>query len=204
MAAMPTAKRARPGAATSPASTVHTIKVTLAGSQPPIWRRLQIPSTVTLSTLHEVLQAIFGWQNYHMWMFENQLGCYGPPDPDLEIRNAAAKRLDQVAPGAGDRLSYTYDFGDDWEHDIVVEAVTHPEPGIVYPRCLSGQRACPPEDCGGIWGYRDLIEVLADPWHEEHQERLDWLGLDSPDQFDPATFDPAQANAALAAVPLRD
>ena len=78
------------------------------------------------------------------------------------------------------------------------------QPGVAYPRCLTGQRACPPEDCGGISGYRDMIEVLADPRHEEHQERLEWLGLDSADQFDPAAFDPAEANTALAAALLKD
>ena len=103
----------------------------------------------------------------------------------------------QVAPRKGDRLSYTYDFGDNWEHTILVEAITSPEPGIAYPRCLTGRRACPPEDCGGIGGYDYLIEILTDPEDEEHEDRLEWLGLDSADQFDPEAFDPAQANTAL-------
>ena len=200
MAAMANTRRTKPGASTAPARTVHTIKVTLAGSQPPIWRRLQVPSTMTLRALHDVLQAAFGWEDYHMWVFETPLGRYGLPDRELEISSAAAKRLDQVAPRKTDRLGYTYDFGDDWEHIIVVEAITSPEPGIAYPRCLTGRRACPPEDCGGIWGYDYLIEILTDPGHEEHQERLEWLGLDSPSQFDPTAFDPAQANTALAGI----
>ena len=198
MAAMANTRRTKPGASTAPARTVHTIKVTLAGSQPPIWRRLQVPSTMTLRALHDVLQAAFGWEDYHMWVFETPLGRYGLADRDLEISSAAAKRLGQVAPHKTDRLGYTYDFGDDWEHIIVVEAISSPEPGIAYPRCLTGRRACPPEDCGGIWGYDYLIEILTDPRHEEHQERLEWLGLDSPSQFDPSAFDPAQANTALA------
>ena len=198
MAAMANTRRTKPGASTAPARTVHTIKVTLAGSQPPIWRRLQVPSTMTLRALHDVLQVAFGWEDYHMWVFETPLGRYGLPDRDLEISSAAAKRLGQVAPHKTDRLGYTYDFGDDWEHIIAVEAISNPEPGIAYPRCLTGRRACPPEDCGGIWGYGYLIEILTDPAHEEHQERLEWLGLDSPSQFDPSAFDPAQANTALA------
>ena len=198
MAAMANTRRTKPGASTAPARTVHTIKVTLAGSQPPIWRRLQVPSTMTLRALHDVLQVAFGWEDYHMWVFETPLGRYGLPDRDLEISSAAAKRLGQVAPHKTDRLGYTYDFGDDWEHIIAVEAISNPEPGIAYPRCLTGCRACPPEDCGGIWGYDYLIEILTDPRHEEHQERLEWLGLDSPSQFDPSAFDPAQANTALA------
>ena len=142
---MATTRRTKPSAHTAPARTVHTIKVTLAGSRPPIWRRLQVPSTITLRALHDVLQAAFGWEDYHMWVFETPLGRYGVADRELQISNAAAKRLDQVAPRKGDRLSYTYDFGDNWEHTILVEAITSPEPGVAYPRCLTGRRACPPK-----------------------------------------------------------
>ena len=126
MTAMANTRHIKPGASTAPGRTVHTIKVTLAGSQPPIWRRLQVPSAITLRALHDVLQAAFGWQDYHMWVFETPLGRYGLPDPELEISNAAAKRLGQVAARKGSQLSYTYDFGDDWEHDIVVEAIAGP------------------------------------------------------------------------------
>ncbi len=177
--------------------TVHRIKVTLAGSRPPIWRRLEVPSAITLRALHDVMQAAFGWEDYHMWVFESPKGRYGVADPELRIADAAAVRLDQLAPAPSGRLVYTYDFGDDWEHAIVVEAVGPAEPGVAYPRCLTGRRACPPEDCGGIWGYDYLLEILADPTHEEHQERLEWLGLDSADQFDPAAFDLTRTNAAL-------
>jgi Plasmid pRiA4b ORF-3-like protein len=145
MTAMANTRRIKPGASTAPARTVHTIKVTLAGSQPPIWRRLQVPSTITLRALHDVLQAAFGWEDYHMWVFETPIGRYGLPDRELEISSAAAKRLDQVAPHKTDRLGYTYDFGDDWEHIIAVETITSPEPGIAYPRCLTGRRACRPK-----------------------------------------------------------
>ena len=205
MAAMANTRRVKPGATTASARTVHTIKVTLTGSQPPIWRRLQVPSAITLRALHDVLQAAFGWEDYHMWVFDTPLGRYGIPDRDLEISNAAAKKLGHVAPRPKDRLSYTYDFGDDWEHTILTEAITAPEPGIAYPRCLTGRRAGPPEDCGGIGGYDYLVEILTDPQHEEHQERLEWLGLDSAGQFDPAAFNPDQVNtvlASLAAIPI--
>ncbi|ETK36318.1 plasmid pRiA4b ORF-3 family protein [Microbispora sp. ATCC PTA-5024] len=191
MAVRPTTSSAR----TAPG--VHRIKVTLAGSRPPIWRRLEVPSTITLRELHEVLQAAFGWEDYHLWVFESPLGRYGVADRELQITSAAAKRLGHVVPAPKDRLGYTYDFGDNWEHAILVEAVAAAEPGVAYPRCLTGRRACPPEDCGGIWGYEYLLEILADPMHEEHEDRLEWLGLDSADQFDPAAFDLAQTNAAL-------
>ncbi|GLW98060.1 plasmid pRiA4b ORF-3 family protein [Microtetraspora sp. NBRC 16547] len=193
-----TSPRTTSSARTTP--TVHQIKVTLAGSRPPIWRRLEVPSAITLRALHDVMQAAFGWEDYHMWVFESPLGRYGVTDRELRINSASAKQLNQVAPGQGDRLSYTYDFGDDWEHTIVVEAVTTPEPGIAYPRCLTGRRACPPEDCGGIWGYNYLLEILADPKHEEHEDRLEWLGLDSADQFHPAAFDLARTNAAVSSL----
>ena len=124
---------------------------------------------------------------------------YGVADRELEIRSAATKRLSQVAPGAGDRLSYTYDFGDDWEHGILVEAVDDAEAGVSYPRCVAGRRACPPEDCGGIWGYSDLLEILADPAHKEHEDRLEWLGLSSAAEFDPDAFDLDQVNSGLSA-----
>ncbi|MFF0795204.1 plasmid pRiA4b ORF-3 family protein [Streptomyces spiralis] len=185
---------------TAPGKTVHKVKITLRDSRPPIWRRLEMPSDITLRELHDVIQAAFGWEDYHMWAFETGRDRYGIADRDLGIRSAASKRLGQVAPRTGDRLRYTYDFGDDWEHDILIEDVTTPETGTAYPRCLTGRRACPPEDCGGIWGYDYLIEILADPHHEEHEDRLEWLGLDSADQFDPAAFDAAQVNSALSAL----
>ncbi|WP_219465982.1 plasmid pRiA4b ORF-3 family protein [Nonomuraea rhizosphaerae] len=182
--------------------TVHTIKVTLRGSRPTIWRRLEVASDSTLRHLHDVIQATFGWENYHMWVFDSASGRFGVTDRELEIRNAATGRLDEVAPHAGDRLRYTYDFGDDWEHEIVVEAVTDPEPGTAYPRCLTGRRAGPPEDSGGVYGYEYLLEILADPAHEEHRERLEWLGLDSADQFNPGSFDANKINDALSGLAM--
>jgi hypothetical protein len=133
-----------------------------------------------------------------MWAFTTPDGDdYGVPDPELGHRNAATTKLDHVAPRVGDRVRYTYDFGDDWEHDILIEDVLTAEPGISYPRCLAGRRACPPEDCGGIWGYAELLEILADPSHVEHAARLEWLSLDSAEEFDPATFDRDEVNETL-------
>jgi Plasmid pRiA4b ORF-3-like protein len=198
MAGMPKAKSPQPGTRAS-GHAVYTIKVTLRGSKPPIWRRLQVLSDCTLSRLHDIIQTAFGWEDYHMWAFEAGGEQYGVADRELEIRSAAAKRLSRIVPGTGDRLRYTYDFGDDWEHDIVVEAVGDVEAGVSYPRCVAGRRACPPEDCGGIWGYSDLLEVLADPAHKEHEDRLEWLGLSSAAEFDPDAFDLDQVNTGLSA-----
>jgi hypothetical protein len=97
-------------------------------------------------------------------------------------------------------MSYVYDFGDDWRHQIQVEDIGAAEPGVTYPRCLTGRRAAPPEDCGGVWGYAELIEILGDPTHPEYGDRLEWLGLppDSADEFDPAEFSAAEVNEMLA------
>jgi hypothetical protein len=181
------------------AATVHRLKIGLRGAKPPIWRRLEVPSRHTLDDIHGIIQQAFDWEGYHLWVFETPKGRYGVVDPELGHRSAAAVRLDQVAPGGGDRIRYTYDFGDNWEHEIVVEDVLDAEPGVAYPRCLAGRRATPPEDCGGIWGYQYLLEILDDPAHPEHAERLEWLGLASADELDPATFDHAALNRALPA-----
>jgi hypothetical protein len=194
---MSNTRRAKPGSGVVPGRAIHKIKVTLRGSRPPIWRRLEVSSGISLQRLHHVIQAAFGWEDYHMWVFETTQGRYGVADRELGHRGAGAKKLAEVAPLAGSRLGYTYDFGDDWEHDIVVEAVIDAETGVGYPRCVAGRRAGPPEDCGGIWGYEHLVEVLADPTHGDHEERLEWLGLDSADQFDPDAFDLTAVNTAL-------
>jgi hypothetical protein len=180
-------------------TTVHRLKVGLHGARPPIWRRLEVPSSYTLDKLHQTIQRAFGWQDYHLWVFETPGGEYGTPDPELEHRDAVSSRLRQVAPQPGDRIRYTYDFGDGWRHDIAVEEVFAAEPGVAYPRCVAGRRAGPPEDCGGIWGYHELLEILADPDHPEHRQRLEWLGLSTADDLDPAAFDQAEVNRSLPA-----
>jgi hypothetical protein len=106
--------------------------------------------------------------------------------------------LAEIAPAAGDRLVYEYDFGDGWEHDLLVEKVLEPEPGATYPVCLKGRRACPPEDVGGIWGYAEFLQILGDPDHPEYEERLEWIG----GEFDPEEFDVEDVNAALASLAI--
>lgn len=179
-------------------ATVHRLKIALRGSKPPIWRRLEMPSTITLARLHEIIQRAFGWYGYHLWVFETPSGEYGVPDPELGHGSAKAKTLAQVARRKGAKIRYTYDFGDDWQHEVLVEEMASAEPGVTYPRCVTGRRACPPEDCGGIWGYASLLDTLADPDHDEHLDMLDWLGLESADEFDPAEFSQHTVNASLA------
>lgn len=185
------------GAREQPQPSVHRLKVTLAGIRPPVWRRIEVPSTVTLQQLHQDIQHAFGWYGYHLWVFSTPLGEFGTADPELGHRSAASKTLADVARARGDRIDYTYDFGDDWVHRIVVEDVHPADPDVAYPRCLTGRRATPPEDCGGPWGYASLLDILADAEHPEHAQSLDWLGLESGEKFDPACFDITDVNEAL-------
>ena len=108
--------------------------------------------------------------------------------------------LEQVAPGVKDKVRYTYDLGDNWEHDIVAEKVLAPDPAMAHPRCTGGKRAAPPDDCGGIWDYEELVEVLADPAHPEHEERLEWLGMADASEFAPEAFDVEAVNEGLKAL----
>jgi hypothetical protein len=118
-----------------------------------------------LTRLHAVLHEAFGWYNAHLWVFETRSDLYGVPDSELGRKSAERTTLNRVAPRKGERLTYVYNFGDGWQHTIVVEDVTTPVPDVAYPRCLAGRRAAPPEDCGGPYGYADLLDVLGDPEH---------------------------------------
>jgi hypothetical protein len=178
-------------------TSVHRLKITLRGAKPPIWRRLEVPSTTPLVRLHQMIQDAFAWEDYHMWVFDTPAGEYGMPDPELGHGDAATVKLADVAKAPKDRIGYLYDFGDAWDHDIVVEDVIQAEPGVAYPRCLTGRRAAPPEDSGGIWGYAHLCDVLADPQHPEHADLLEWMELDDPADFDSAAFDVDEVNEDL-------
>jgi hypothetical protein len=180
----------RPASAPTPNQGRHgpiaQIKITLLGvSKPPVWRRVQLPADTRLDHLHEIIVAAFGWQDYHMHCFTSGLEEFGLPDPELGHADERRVSVGQLIGDIGDRLRYTYDFGDDWEHEIVLEDLLDPDPDTHYPVLLAAKGACPPEDCGGRWGYADLKEILADPSHEQHQEMLDWLGLENSTEFDP-------------------
>lgn len=189
----------------APTST-HRIKVSLRGAKPPIWRRLTVPSTTTLDRLHDVLQVAFDWEDYHLHSFQVAGRTYGPaasptdPDVPADTHDEAAATLNDVAPDAKDKIGYEYDFGDSWEHDIVVEQV-EPYDGTPYAVCLGGRRAGPLEDSGGIPGYAVLCAALENPDDPDHAERLAWL-RDVHGDFDPAAFDKKTINERLATMPL--
>ncbi len=175
------------------------VKVALRGiSKPPVWRRLILPADMTLEHLHHAIQASFGWTDMHLHVFSTGAGEYGVPDPGLGFGDERRVRLGALLEEPGDRIQYTYDFGDDWEHNITLEKLLIAGPDAQLPACTAGKGACPPEDCGGAWGYADLKAALADPGNEEHADMLEWLGLDGSEEFDPAAFDLAEANYELA------
>jgi hypothetical protein len=184
--------------APAPGDPVLQVKITLAEvADPPVWRRLLVPAAMRLDRFHQVIQAAMGWEDYHMHVFSDGRTEYGLPDPELAFRDERKAALRDLIPREGGRARYTYDFGDDWEHEIVVEKLLAAEPSTAYPVCVAGEGACPPEDCGGVWGYEHLREVLADPANEEHEDMLAWLGLDQGADFDPHSFDVDKANRAL-------
>ncbi len=190
---------ATPQNSVSPAAnTIYQLKVTLAGSKPPIWRRVQTPGSTTLAGLHRIIQKVMGWENQHLHQFSIGGVIYGPPEPDLddaafEMKDERRARLFQVAPTVGGKFTYEYDFGDGWEHSVVVERIMEPQPGVHYPHCVAGRRACPPEDSGGVWGYDDLIETLKNPSNPEYEEMREWVG----DNFNPEAFSLDAVNAGL-------
>jgi len=177
------------------AFAVYQLKVTLRDSKPPIWRRIQVTSDTRLSTLHRVLQVVMGWEGAHLHQFMAHGMYYGTPHPDFgfEVKNEKNVSLHQVVSEVKDKLIYEYDFGDSWEHELLVEKILPLEGGKHYPICLTGKRACPPEDCGGIWGYASFLEAIRDPEHPDHDEMVEWVG----GEFDPDAFDLAEINREL-------
>ena len=174
---------------------VYRLKVTLRGLQPPIWRRFLVPGQLSLRHLHLALQVVMGWTNSHLHRFECGGTYYGEPDPDYGIHqeDEATARLDALLRKPGDHLMYEYDFGDCWEHDVVLEAVLPAGQADHHPAVEGGQRACPPEDVGGPPGYQDFLSILADPCRAKDEEMLSWLGGD----FDSERFDPERLNAVI-------
>ncbi len=173
---------------------IYTLKVVLAESEPVIWRRLQIPGQATLRGLHLALQISMGWTESHMHDFRIGNECYTSIQNDGfaqdQEKDERQFRLFDVLKHKGARFYYTYDFGDDWAHEIVVEDISDWKPGVQYPRCIDGERQCPPEDCGGIGGYYNILEILQNPSDSEYEMYKEWF----PSGFVPEHFDVAQVN----------
>jgi hypothetical protein len=175
--------------------TVYQFKITLKESEPPIWRRIQTKDC-TLDKLHEHIQTAMGWTNSHLHQFKIDGVIYGDPEllyegwqDEIPPVNSLRTKVSKVVPADGKRFSfeYEYDFGDGWEHEILFEGCLKAEKGIRYPLCVEGARACPPEDVGGVSGYEEYLEAMADPKHEEHESYMRWRGLFDPEAFDAQT-----------------
>jgi hypothetical protein len=181
-----------------PGEPVLQLRITLLDvADPAVWRRVLVPAAYSLDRVHRVIQAAMGWQNYHMHVFRVGELSYGPdPEGMLGHLEEAKVRLADVA-AVGKRIDYQYDFGDSWEHEVLVEARTEAEAEEIYPACIAGEGACPPEDAGGYPGYQQLKEILADPSNEEYEEMRAWADSRAHGEFDPASFDLAQASARV-------
>jgi Plasmid pRiA4b ORF-3-like protein len=205
-------KRTSPAAtpATQPAAeSILQLKIMLKGSKPPIWRRVLVPAAMPLNQLHQVIQALFGWLDYHLHQFQTGgfLGpTYAPVDPDGEdifygepSRDESQATVGELLPAVGNTMTYTYDFGDDWEHAVTVEKILAADDGGgQLPRCTAGRGAAPAEDSGGTWGWANIVQAVNDPRHEEHQEYREWLGLRPGETLDPKAFDVDEVNGDLA------
>ncbi len=180
---------------------IYELKIELLEIEPKIWRRVLVPGTITLGQLHEVIQIAMGWTNSHLHQFI--VGAHSYSDPEFEIEEAKSEyrySLEKLAPRVSNTIAYEYDFGDGWDHQIRVERIIEDDkryPG--KPVCLGGERSCPPEDCGGPWGYQIFLEAIRNKKHPQHKELLNWIG----GSFDREFFDLDAVNTLLRQSDLR-
>lgn len=180
---------------------IYQIQIALQNFRPKIWRRLLIPEDVLLSDLHKIIQTAMGWQNAHLHQFSKNNTYYTIRFHDDDFWDEATSvdyvknkiKLADLLTTEKETLLYEYDFGDGWMHNIILEKKLPVDKNKTYPTCLTGKMSCPPEDCGGVWGYSDLLAVLKQPDHEEYKNYREWLG----DEFDPACFDKDEVNELL-------
>jgi hypothetical protein len=174
---------------------VYQVKVTLTDSKPPIWRRVQVTGDTTLHMFHKILQTVMGWTDSYLHLFIIDRVFYGKPDPEyhFEVKDEKDFTLSQILTNEKGKFIYEYDFEDCWQHDVVIEDLLSSKKGLLYPICLGGKRACPPEDCGGIWEYTDILEAVQDPRHPEYYNMLKWVE----NGFDPGSFNLEEINRKL-------
>lgn len=185
------------------ASFIYQFKITLKGIHPNIWRRIQVPGNYSFYDLHVAIQDSMGWSDYHLHQFEVKYPItgtkvsIGQQSSDFGFEHVIPEDDAKIARyfvSEKDKALYEYDFGDGWDHQIVFEKKILPVANVEYPRCVAGKRACPPEDCGGIWGYGELLQILANHEHKEYKEKMEWLAQFGNDHFDPEEFDPESIN----------
>lgn len=174
--------------------TVHTLRVSLRDVTPEVWRHVRVRSDLPLPKFSQVLEQVMGWYGHHLHLFDVRGLQFGVPDEDADyLINEKAATVKHVLPEIGSELRWDYDFGDGWEHDVIVVAIEAASNANVKTLCLAGERACPPEDCGGIPGYAQLLEALADVKHPEHAAVVEW----TPAGFDPEAFDLVEVNRRI-------
>lgn len=193
----PTAKPAAKAKAS--AGDIYQLKIVLDDIKPPIWRRVQTKDC-SLAKVHDLIQRSLGWFDAHLHAFEIGSAEYGDPEQwpddgmfDDKKQNERNTKLSALVGKGIKKIRYEYDMGDSWHHTITIEKLVPAEAGVKYPRCIAGARACPPEDCGGVWGYYNLVDALQNPKHQDRAELLEWLG----GTFDPEAFDPAATTKIL-------
>lgn len=180
----------------------YQFKIQIQGIQkPPVWRRVIVPSNITFDTFHQIIQAAFGWNNYHLYQF-SEFGwgsekIYEIPDieDDYEVEkteNSYLIKISEVFKKPKQTFTYIYDFGDNWKHDIILEEILDEK--IMRSMCVDGKGTCPPEDSGGIPGYQNLIDILNDPKRPEYKDMINWLGIPKNTQWDVNAFDKNIAN----------
>jgi len=168
--------------------------------KPPVWRRILVPENITFDIFHQIIQAAFGWSDCHLYHFSLRAWTTEPiykiPDEfdydDGITEDSRITKLSEVFNRPKQTLTYMYDFGDNWEHHIILEKIS--DERIITSLCIDGKGACPPEDCGGIPGYYHLIEILNDPKHRQHKEMKNWLGMAKDEKWDVNRFDSNTAN----------
>jgi hypothetical protein len=177
-------------------SEIATLRIELKHTRPPIWRKVEVPTAITLKELHDVVQAAMGWFDCHLWEFRIGGRAYGLPMDDdwgAAPRKPAAKvRLRDVLTAGKTIIDYTYDFGDNWEHRITISDVRPGDPAVSYPRYIAGKLNTPPEDCGGLPGFYGLLDARVDPQHPEHAYAEEVL-----EDYDPDSIDEADIHNAL-------
>jgi hypothetical protein len=181
-------------------NSVYQLHISLNGIEPVIWRRIQVLGRVSLYKLNRIIQESMGWKNSHLNFFKiNDIEYEVKYDNLDEIPQALDEKefkLCQVVQAENIRFTFLYDFGDEWEHSVLVEKILPKEPDVKYPICIDGKRACPPEDCGGPPGFAEFVEAVRNPYHEDHQVMIQWVGY----KYDPDEFNTELVNKRLAII----
>ncbi len=171
------------------------MKISLDGIEPEIWRKFVVESSITLDDLHEIIQVVMGWENAHLYGFHINGVEYQPADDDFEndAEDTKGMKLSQLKLEKITKIRYIYDFGDSWEHTIKINKIYKPEEELLTPTCIDGARNCPPEDCGSVPGYEDIVEAMKKPTSKRAKEFIEWLG----EKYDPEEFDLKKINKRL-------